>query len=51
MFRKRIKENWACLVIGLFFLVTLIYLLLFGEDIILQIHDFLDSWVAVYKGM
>ncbi len=51
MFRKRIKENWACLVIGLFFLVTLIYLLLFGEDIILQIHDFLDSWVAVYKVM
>lgn len=44
-----IKRNWGLIVVGAFMLVTVCYILVSGENIYLQTHDFLDSDPAVMK--
>ena len=46
---KKVADNWGFAVIGIFFIVTFIYLIIVGDRVYIQVHDNLDSSVALYK--
>lgn len=48
-FKKTVAENWATAITALFVIVTLIYLVIMGDGIYLQVHDNLDSNTVYYK--
>lgn len=49
---KKLKENWSYLFVGMFLITTMIYIIIRGEGIYLQAHDYLDShpaWINLIK--
>lgn len=46
---EKIKNKWSVGVIGIFFFVTLMYVMVNGQNIYLQVHDYLDSYPAWFK--
>ncbi|MCR5688207.1 MAG: DUF6044 family protein [Lachnospiraceae bacterium] len=48
---KKAADNWAAVFLLAFFAVTLVYIVTAGDGIYLQIHDNLDSNIAIYKMM
>lgn len=44
-----IYDNWAWIIVGVFFLIVGIYLAIYGQDIYIQVHDNLDSNIAALK--
>lgn len=48
-FKKAFMDNWGAAVTQAFIIVTLIYFIVIGDGIYLQVHDNLDSNVATYK--
>ena len=50
--RKQIKQYWAYFLIGIFFIITITYILINQNNIYIQIHDCLDSnivWIKMLK--
>ena len=46
---KKVRDNWSLLLIGVFFAVSIVYLLVNGTAVYVQTHDNLDSNVVYYK--
>ncbi len=44
-----VKKNWGMYVIASFFIVSLTYILIKQEGLILQVHDFLDNHINIFN--
>ena len=49
--KKKAAGNWGILSAAIFGAITLVFVLISGESVILQIHDNLDSVIPLYKMM
>ncbi len=47
--KNKIIDNWAMFIAALFIVITMIYIVIKGDGIYLQIHDYLDGYAAVFK--
>ncbi len=46
---RKTSSEWSIVCVGTIYLITLIFLLINGENIYIQVHDNLDSQIALYK--
>ncbi len=50
--KQLIRKNWSFILIGLFVIITLVFVLVKGEGIYIQVHDTLDNnivWLKMLK--